>query len=212
METQNTTRKKLSLRRLFFLALGNILIALGIAFFVTAAFGSDPHSAMVLSIAGKIGTTFGPVFWCLSAIYFVIELIWGRRLIGIGTFFNWFLVSVFSDWFQRILAVSVPAPGLVLRIFFMIAGLLVISLGISLYQTADVGVGPYDALPIIMSDRLPIKYFWCRIICDGTCAVVSVLLGGFGTLIGIGSILCAFGLGPVISFFNKYSVRLIGED
>jgi len=212
MELQEKKRQKITVHRLILLAVGNILIALGIAFFVAASFGSDPHSAMMLSIAGKLGTTFGPVFWGASAVYFVIEFIWGRHLIGIGTFFNWFLVSFFSDWFQRILGSACTDPGFLLRIFFMIAGLLIISMGLSLYQTVDMGVGPYDSLAIIMDERLPLPYFWCRIICDGTCALVSLLLGGFGTLIGIGSILCAFGLGPFITFFNKYSVRLVGKD
>lgn len=81
-----------------------------------------------------------------------------------------------------------------------------------MYQTADLGVGPYDSLAIILDRKLPkIKYFWCRIFVDGSCALLAVILGGFQAgLIGIGTLLSAFGFGPFISFFNKISKKLAG--
>ena len=60
----------------------------------------------------------------------------------------------------------------------MAAGVLVLSLSASLYQTADLGIAPYDALSIIMADRLPLPYFWCRILTDSLCTVAAFLLGG----------------------------------
>lgn len=83
----------------------------------------------------------------------------------------------------------------------MVIGVLVVALGASLYQTADLGVAPYDALSLMLADRLPVPYFGCRIFTDALCAVIAWLLGG---LIGLGTLLCAFALGPFVQFFTKH--------
>ena len=53
----------------------------------------------------------------------------------------------------------------------------------------------------MMSDRLPLPYFGCRVLTDALCALLAYLLGG---LIGLGTLICAFGLGPFVQFFTKH--------
>jgi len=214
MEIEKKEKTRRMIIRVIMLIIGNILIGAGIALFKTAAFGSDPHSAMVFMIVGKleawametfgIQLTFSIVFYILSAIYFIFLLIFSRKRIGLGTIFNVFFVGYFTDFFLMILTKITPDPTMAIRVLYLLLGLIIVSLGVSMYQTCDLGVGPYDALAMILDDRLPLKYFWCRIMTDGCCAVIAVILGGFGTLVGFGSLLSAFGLGPVISFFTKY--------
>ena len=74
-----------------------------------------------------------------------------------------------------------------------------------MYQTADTGIAPYDALSIILSRRQSkVPYFWCRIATDSICAIAAALLGG---VIGIGTLICALGLGPFITFFDRLISR-----
>ena len=93
------------------------------------------------------------------------------------------------------------ANTLPLQLLWVVIGVLVVALGASLYQTADLGVAPYDALSLMLADRLPVPYFGCRIFTDALCAVIAWLLGG---LIGLGTLLCAFALGPFVQFFTKH--------
>ena len=66
-------------------------------------------------------------------------------------------------------------------------------------------IAPYDALSIILSRRQSkIPYFWCRIATDSICAIAAALLGG---VIGIGTLICALGLGPFITFFDRLISR-----
>ena len=83
-------------------------------------------------------------------------------------------------------------------------GVLVLSLATSLYQTADLGVSPYDSVSIILAERTPIPYFWCRIFTDSFCTAVTFLLGG---TLGSGTLVCALGLGPFIAFFTRHVAR-----
>ena len=79
---------------------------------------------------------------------------------------------------------------------------------VSLVREADEGEGeetqiPDESLsPETLLDRklTRIPYFWCRIFTDGLCALVCWLSGG---IIGIGTLVTAFGFGPVIAFFNR---------
>ena len=73
------------------------------------------------------------------------------------------------------------------------------ALGASLYQTADLGIAPYDYLSLGLRDYTPVPYFGCRVFTDALCALLCWLLGG---LVGIGTLICAFCLGPFIQFFN----------
>ena len=75
----------------------------------------------------------------------------------------------------------------------------VTALGVSLYQTADLGIAPYDALALEIRDHTPVPYFGCRVFTDAFCALLCWLLGG---LVGLGTLFCAFCLGPFIQFFN----------
>ena len=61
------------------------------------------------------------------------------------------------------------------------------------------GIAPYDALSLIMEERTPLPYFWCRMITDSVCAVIAFLAGG---IVGLGTLVCALGLGPFINFFT----------
>ena len=50
-----------------------------------------------------------------------------------------------------------------------------------------------------LRDYTPVPYFGCRVFTDALCALLCWLLGG---LVGIGTLICAFCLGPFIQFFN----------
>ena len=57
-----------------------------------------------------------------------------------------------------------------------------------------------------MNKRLHIPYFWCRMSNDVVCALICFISGG---IVGLGTIVCAFGLGPVIHFFDDHFTNKI---
>ena len=92
----------------------------------------------------------------------------------------------------------------------MLAGTVVTGFGVSMYQTPNAGASPYDSLSIIMAKRIPkFTYFWHRIFTDAVCALVCFLAGG---IVGLGTLVSALGLGPVIDFFNVHLTRRLFKD
>lgn len=53
------------------------------------------------------------------------------------------------------------------KIIIMLSGVIVCSFGLSMDQTADVGISQYDSLPLILHEKYDkISYFWYRVIAD----------------------------------------------
>lgn len=181
--------------------IGNIFIGAGIGFLNVSLMGVDCYSAFVLALGKKMGMTFAGMLFACNVVCFILEFIWGRKYIGAGTFINLICVgniaTVTGNLISRVVAVD---EAMVTMIIAMVVGVLALSFGISLYQQTDMGVAPYDSLSLILEEKFSISYFWCRIITDALCAVGAFLLGG---LLGVGTLVCAFGLGPIIQFFDN---------
>lgn len=197
--------KRVGWKRILMTIVGNIFIGLGIGIFRYAAMGNDPYTAMNLSLSACVKMSY-PVFQILFNLgAFIIQLIWGRELIGIGTIVNAFFLGYIVDFFYNILLLLSTGPVVFWQnVLVVLLGVIICSFGLSLYQTSDVGVAPYDALSMITQKKLPkIPYFWHRMFDDALAAVISLVATGF-TNIGLGSLVSAFGLGPFIHFFNRH--------
>lgn len=188
-------------RRIIIMVLGNIFLGLGISIFKLSGLGNDPFSGMVMALSAKIGLEYANFLVFLNVFLFLIEFFTGRHFIGVGTFVNAIFLGYIVTFFYNLILSFTTAPTLLWQqVVTVCIGVIVTSFGVSMYQTPDAGVAPYDSLSLIMTERFPkITYFWNRIATDAVCALVCWLSGG---IIGLGTLLSAFGLGPFIHFFN----------
>lgn len=189
-------------RRFAVMISGLVIMGIGVAFFKLSLMGNDPHTAMVMAIGEKAGIDFSVILILVNCLWFVFEFLFGRKYIGVGTFANWFGVGIVAsrciDWINAHFYVSVD---ILPRIGMMVFGILLLSLAASLYQTANMGIAPYDVISILLSDKFSAPYFWCRIFTDSFCTIVTLILGG---ILGPGTLICAVGLGAFILFFNRH--------
>lgn len=195
-------------KRFLVMLLGNIFLGMGISIFKLSCLGNDAFNGMVMALAECVGIPYARFFVIFSVCLFIVEILAGRSFIGIGTvintFFLGYIVTFFYDLWMRLF--SVP-DTLLLQLLVMVVGVIVCSFGISMYQTPDVGVSPYDSLSLILAKRfVKVPYFWWRILTDGLCALVCFCAGG---LVGIGTLVAAFGFGPFVHFFNIHFTEKI---
>lgn len=77
-------------------------------------------------------------------------------------------------------------PSLAMRILFFTAGTLIGCLAASLYMCANIGMGPYDAIPFIAEDlshkKIPFKY--ARMTLDISATAIGFVCG---SIVGIGT-------------------------
>ena len=80
-------------------------------------------------------------------------------------------------------------------------GLILFTLGASLYIAPDLGAAPYDTIAPIITQRTKLSYRTARITQDVLFMVAAVIVGG---PVGFGTIIVAFFTGPLISWWNDH--------
>lgn len=120
---------------------------------------------------------------------------------GIGTVANAVLVGTFIQLLTSIDSVAdLSHDGLGTRIPLLLAGILVIGPATAFYIGADLGAGPRDTLMLVGASRTRFRIGVVRGTLELTALVVGIVLGG---TFGVGTVLFAFGIGPIVeaSFF-----------
>lgn len=166
-----STTQKPTTRRIVGMVVGIVIIGLGIALFKQSHLGNDSISALNMRLAELLGISLGVQNICTNLVFLVVEFIWGRKYIGLGTLVNGlgcgFIITFFYDiiagWFG-------PAEQLPIQLLWVVIAVPVTAFGCSLYQTADLGVAPYDSLALALQDHLHKPYFGCRVFTDALCA------------------------------------------
>ncbi len=202
--------------------MGVIIGAVSVAIFKMAAFGVDPFQSFMSGIDQLIPISFGSLYVLVNAVLLVFSLIFDRHYIGIATFINLFLLGYVTEYSYKFLSWLIPEPNLILRIIFLIAGIVIICIGSSIYITADLGVSTYDAVALIMANKWKIgKFKFIRVCTDLCCVVLGVAMfliaggtiKGVPTIAGIGTIITAFFMGPLIEFFSEHiAKKMLGDE
>lgn len=202
--------KKVGRKRILASLAGNILVGLGIAIFKFAALGNDPYTGMNMALAETLGIPFPTLQLGVNLLFFLLQFVFARQLIGFGTLFNALFIGSLVDFYYRVMAGAIGGPGTFpVQLLVMLIGMVICSFGLSLYQCSDLGVSPYDAASLILDKKLArIPYFWCRIFTDGVCALICFAAGG---IVGVGTLVTAFGFGPFIAAFNRVVSPMIGK-
>jgi uncharacterized membrane protein YczE len=120
---------------------------------------------------------------------------------GIGTVANAILVGTFIQLLSSIDGVAdLSHDGLGTRIPLLLAGVLLIGPATALYIGADLGAGPRDTLMLVGARRTRFRIGLVRGTLELTALVIGTVLGG---TFGVGTVLFAFGIGPIVeaSFF-----------
>ena len=199
-------KSTISAKRVGMTLFGVILAAISVGFFKTANFGVDPFQSLAMGLWSKIGmwTGYGTFYLLLNLVILIVDLILDRHYIGLATFINMFLVGYIVDASTQVLKILVPQPGIVTRIIFMVIGIVVMCFASAFYYTSDLGVSTYDAIPLFLAQKGIGKFRYIRIISDMICVAVGF---GCGVTIGVGTVVTAFFMGPLIDVFNVYCAQ-----
>lgn len=191
------------LRRVAAMLVSVIVMGFGVSLLVLGGMGTDPFSTLNLGVAPKLGLSFGIWQMICNAFLLAAVLFLDRSMLGLGTLGNMFLVGFSADFFKPIWATLFPDAVFSLWIRFLITllGVGFLLVGCSFYVTSNLGMAPYDCISFIVPNRTKISFRWWRIITDLTCVGVGFLCGAD---VGVGTLLMAFGTGPLLPLCNKY--------
>ena len=203
-------------RRILMSLMGVIICAVSVGVFKIAALGVDPFQSLMSGLDSLIPIPFGTLYVIVNLILLTFSLIVDRSKIGLATFINLFLLGYITEYTYAFLQTVIVAPSMLVRVLCLLVGIVVICFGSALYMTADLGVSTYDAVAIALSGKWKLAPFqYCRIATDIVCVVCGVALfllaggavGMIPTIAGVGTIITAFFMGPLIEYFNRTVAR-----
>ncbi|MCR5770516.1 MAG: hypothetical protein K6G87_04685 [Butyrivibrio sp.] len=203
-------------RRIIMSLAGVIICAVSVGVFKLAALGVDPFQSFMSGIDAMSPIPFGTLYVIVNAILLLFSLITDRHNIGIATFINLFLLGYITQFTYDNLQKIFPDPSMPFRAVCLLIGIVVICFGSALYMTADLGVSTYDAVAIVISGKWKLgKFKYVRICTDLVCVIAGCVLfimagnpvSGIPEIAGIGTIITAFFMGPLIEFFNEKVAR-----
>ncbi|AZH78695.1 MULTISPECIES: membrane protein YczE [Microbacterium] len=188
-----TSRRDL-VERLVQLLVGLFLYGVALGFMVRGSIGVSPWDVLALGLAGQTGIGYGIMTVLISIVVLVLWIPLRQRL-GLGTVLNALLVGPSAD-----LALAViPQPDSVwIGAPMFVFGMLLLAFATGLYIAADFGPGPRDGLMTGLVGRTGWPVWLVRTLIEGGVLLIGFLLGG---PVGVGTVLFAFGIGPLIGWF-----------
>lgn len=180
-------------RRLPRLVVGLTLFGFGIAMMVLSNLGLSPWEVFHQGISIRTGIPLGTVGIITGALVLVLWLPLGERP-GIGTLANVVLIGIVID--LTLLVFPDDVDSLWIRWALLLGGILIIAIGTGLYIGVGLGPGPRDGLMTGLGAKgVPIGV--ARVAIEVTVLGLGYVLGG---TVGIGTVIFAFGVGPLVQF------------
>ena len=200
--------------RIVILFIGLAIAHLGVTLFLLADLGADPFNVLVQGIFRTLSSfldfpllTHGNTHVVICFIIIIALLFIDRSYIKIGTILCMIFGGPIIDFFTAIL--SGPLAGmdsLVTKIIINGLGCVILAFGMTIVIKSDAGTGPNDLVFIVLADKLKKNFGVIRIIVDVSFVVIGFILGGS---FGIGTLICAFLVGPVANVFLPFNGKWI---
>ena len=177
--------------------LGLMLFGLGVHLTIQADIGVAPWDALNLGLSKTFGILYGTASVIVSFAIIAVDLLL-REPIGIGTVLVAVVVGKTVDLINWLGIIPFVEDNITVSIAVMLTGLFIMGLGQVVYMKAGLCCGPRDSLMLAINRRfkkLPV----------GAVSVLMMLIVLFvgrrlGGPIGIGTIVCTFGIGIMMQF------------
>ena len=174
------------------LALGLVIFGIGEAMLIASGVGVSPWTVLAQGLTNITGWSVGLATFVISVL---VLLAWVplRQTPGIGTVLNIIIIAVVLDlalpWLPQF-------DSLVLRVAEAVAGVIITGIGGGIYLIANLGPGPRDGLMTGLQRLTGFPIAEVR----SAIEIGAVLLGwSLGGVVGIGTLLFAFGIGPCVA-------------
>ncbi|WP_404392770.1 YitT family protein [Humibacillus xanthopallidus] len=181
-------------RRVVQLMVGLTLYGVSMAMLIRSTLGLDPWDVFHAGIATHVPLTFGQVTIIVGAL---VLLLWLplRQWPGLGTIANVVVIGLAAD---AGLALIAPPEDLWARALMLGTGIVLNGIAGGLYIGSQLGPGPRDGLMTGFARRTGLSIRLVRTTIEVVVLGAGWLLGG---PVGLGTVLYAVTIGPLVQFF-----------
>jgi uncharacterized membrane protein YczE len=172
---------------------GLALFGVGISLILRSELGAAPWDVFHQGLSEKTGIPIGTVI-ILTGLSLLLLWIPLHQRPGVGTLLNALEIGLVVD---LVLPMLPHLDLLVPRVIFLLVGLLVIGLGSGFYIGSGLGAGPRDGIMMGLKER-GLSVRTARTAVEIVVLVIGIALGGHA---GVGTVLFAVAIGPLVHVF-----------
>jgi uncharacterized protein len=183
------------LRRLFVVICGLFIMSVGIVCTYRSGLGLGPWDTLHQGISRHTPLTFGQAGILVGGLIVLVSLLLRVRP-NVATLLNMILIGVFVDLQLRMNWLpDLSMTLLLVRLIVDILGVFLMGLGTAFYIAPRMGAGPRDGLMLRLTILTKVRIALVRASLECLALLIGFLLGG---MIGVGTLLFAFGVGPSV--------------
>ena len=172
------------------------------AMMVRAGLGLDPWDVFHQGLATHTGMTIG-IASAVVGVAVLLAWIPLRNRPGVGSIANVIVIAITVDAGMLLLPTPTSLP---VRIAMMLVAVVLNAFSTVLYVGAGLGPGPRDGLMTGLVVRTGLSVQLVRTSIEATVLAVGWLLGG---TVGIGTVIYAFGIGPLVQMFLRITPKRV---
>jgi hypothetical protein len=178
---------------------GILMLSFGISLMVRADIGLGPWDVLHQGVSMRTGMALGTAIIVIGLLIMLLWIPLGERP-GPGTVLNVLCVGLLVNAWLGVLPVLEPGmlPSALLfpaQVAQMAAGIVIVGIGSGMYISSGLGAGPRDGVMMGLVRHTGLSVRVVRTMLELTALLVGWLLGG---VVGIGTVMFALGVGPVI--------------
>ncbi|MFY9613465.1 MAG: hypothetical protein WAQ12_07975, partial [Tissierellaceae bacterium] len=180
------------------LVFGLFLFGLGTVCILNAAIGVAPWDVFHQGISNVTGITVGRANIYSGAIIIIIDILLGQA-IGWGSIANMYLIGTFIDLLMFYEVVP-TFDSFIANLILLFIGMIINGLSVYFYVGVGWGAGPRDGLLVVLTKRTGKSVRLIKSAIEVSAVAIGFALGGN---LGIGTLIMAFGNGPVWQYIFK---------
>lgn len=184
--------------RSLYYTIGLSCISFGVSLMVISNLGVGPWDALFVGLAGTIGLSVGSWILIVGSLLIILNGRLLRRRMDFTAFITILILGVLIDFWLMYVFPGMLLTVLIVRLIILCLGITLIALGVALYLQADFAKNPIDNLMLAVQYRTGKSLTFCKTAIELTALILAFLIGG---PIGLGTVLVAFFIGPLINLF-----------
>lgn len=202
--------------RCLILIIALFLCGIGVTLVRISCLGMEPFTAVCYTYSRIFHCPMGYMTIGINAVIIIFSIVFVSYLLGPGTiiamaglgyacdFWSWIMSKVIG-WNE----IFTGFEHLHVRLIFFLIGLLFMVIPTAFVLAADIGINPYDTVGYIVEKKSKgkIKFKTARVVQDSIVVIITFAgakhIGMQWQVIGIGTVLLAFFVGPLLSFIKE---------
>ena len=182
---------------------GTLLFAFGISLGNRSLFGGNSMSILVVGISKHLPLTIGTCNLIVSLIEVLFGYILDKKNVTWVTLVSTFIASYLID-FANIFVIE--TNNIVIRIIYMLVGVILYCLGLGIEQYANIGYESFDVFIFGFKKAFKVdKYHVIKWFVDGAFIAIGFMLGAE---VGVGTLLLLIFAGLLIEKSKELSKRI----